>query len=387
MQDDAVNECKPNDPLYLMYPSSNAAPFHDRPMFRNFSERRWPVTFSDDNGQVQGGEIRVVCSMALTDAINQQRSSVRWPSSYRNPGDSPWGKDANRNLGVSIVRGRRELELSTAWVNNHEPQERWWSVEVTFDPSLDEVFGVVNNKQHAHGFVNGAGFDWRDIAYDDERTYGSVLDRLRETGDHRAHLMEVWTWIKEQISAMRDERKSIVRGARGGTRHPDTGTDVEQVGTDVINTQGRTGTTDHADPLPPEEKEAQIAQSLTDQQVTPEVAQGRAHQTVIEGRRVLFQSVPGTDTQAFFHVKSVGDVIEVFLNAHHPVHAHLFDVLDDDSDNDLSDRLNKASFSLKMLLIAWARYEDKLPLDQKSAAEDVRMDWGREARDFLRTYE
>ena len=387
LSEDDVSDCKPNDPLYLMYPSSNAPPFHDRPMFRNFSERRWSVSFSDDNGQIQRGEIRVTCSMALADAINQQKSRVPWPTSYRNPGDSPWGKDANRNLGVSIVRGRRELDLSTAWVNNHEPQERWWSVEVTFDPALDEVFGVVNNKQHAHGFVNGAGFDWKDIAYDDERTYAAVLDRLRETDDHRAHLMEVWTWTKDQISAMRDERKAIVRGARSGTRHPDTGTDVEQVGTDVINTQGRAGTTDHAAPLAPEEKEAQITQSLTEQQVDHEFARNRAHQTVVDGRRVLFQSVPGTDTQAFFHVKSVGDVIEVFLNAHHPVHAHLFDVLDDDSDSDLSDRLNKASFSLKMLLIAWARYEDKLPLDQRSTAEDVRMDWGREARDFLRTYE
>lgn len=91
----------------------------------------------------------------------------------------------------------------------------------------------------------------------------------------------------------------------------------------------------------------------------------------------------------FFHVRSVGDVIEVLLNANHAVHRHLFEALDDDpSDGErLSERLNKASFSLKMLLIAWARYEDKLPLDEKQRAEDVRMDWGREARDFLQTYE
>ena len=326
--------------------------------------------------------------MARPDAINEQQSNVNWPSSYKNPGDAPWGKDANRNLGVSIVRSKRELELSTAWVNNHEPQERWWSVEVTFDPQLDEVFGVVNNKQHAHAFVNGAGFDWRDIAYDDERTYSAVLERLRETDDYRAHLVEVWSWIKEQITAMRRERKEIVKGARAGTRHPDTGQEIEDPATSVIkNQRGHRGTTDQAPPIPPQEKEQQLAQSLQDQRIEPDHAKRVAHDTVLKGRRVVFQSVRGSDTQAFFHVKSVGDVIEVFLNANHAVHEHLFDVLDEDSEHELADRLNKASFSLKMLLIAWARYEDKLPLEEKQGAEDVRMDWGREARDFLKTFE
>ena len=36
-----------------------------------------------------------------------------------------------------------------------------------------------------------------------------------------------------------------------------------------------------------------------------------------------------------------------------------------------------------MLLIAWARYEDKAPAGMKDSFEDFRMDWGREARKFL----
>ena len=389
LNDDDVRDCFPNDPLYLMAPSSNAVPFHDRPMFRTFNDRQWTVEFTNDLGIQTKGDIYVTCSMALEDAINQQRSNIRWPQTYPNPGDSPWGKDANRNLGVSIVRAKRELELSTAWVNNHEPAERWWSVEVKFDPTLDEVFGVVNNKQHAHNFVAGAGFDWRDIANGDE-TYSTLLERLRETGDYRAHLMEVWTWIKEQITAMRRERRAIVKGARGRTRHPDTGQDVEDAATGVIKNQpGKDGTTDQHLSITPKEKEDQIKQSLEAHKIPTTEADLIAKDTVIKGRRVIFQSVPGTDTRVFFHVRSVGDVIEVLLNANHAVHRHLFEALDDDpSDREgLSERLNRASFSLKMLLIAWARYEDKLPLDEKQRAEDVRMDWGREARDFLQTYE
>ena len=386
---DDVQVCMPNDPLYLMSPSSNAKPFDDRAMFRPFNERRWTVPLVDDRGTQTRGDIRVICSMACEDAINQQKSNVQWPGTYPNPGASPWGKDANRNLGVSIVRAKREIELSTAWVNNHEPEERWWSVEVTFDPTLDEVFGVVNNKQHAHNFVNGAGFDWRDLA-DDGETQPALVERLKEIGDYRAHLIEVWNWIKEQIGAMRRERKAIVKGTRGRSRHPDTGQDVEDAATGVIKNQtGPKGTTDQPINISTEQKQDQIKQSLEDHMIATDDAATIASETVVKGRRVIFQSVPGTDTRSFFYVRSVGDVIEVFLNADHAVHRHLFEALDDTpSDQEgLSERLNKASFSLKMLLIAWARYEDKLPLDEKQRAEDVRIDWGREARDFLQTYE
>lgn len=389
LNNDDVQVCKPNDPLYLMAPSSNAEPFHDQPMFRPFNDRKWTVAFVDDRGRPTSGNIRVICSMAREDAINQQRSEVRWPRSFPNPGASPWGKDANRNLGVSIVRAKREIELSAAWVNNHEPEERWWSVEVTFDPTLDEVFGVVNNKQHAHNFVNGAGFDWHDLA-DDGETHADLVERLRETGDYRAHLVEVWDWIDEQIRAMRRERKAIVKGTRGRSRHPDTGEDVEDAATGVIKNQtGRRGTTDQPVDISVEQKEDQIKRSLEDHRIETNDAATIAKETVVKGRRVIFQSVPGTDTRSFFHVRSVGDVIEVFLNANHAVHRHLFEALDDDpsEQSGMLERLNRASFSLKMLLIAWARYEDKLPLDEKQRAEDVRMDWGREARDFLQTFE
>ena len=35
--------CLPNDPLYLMAPTSTPAPFSDRPMFRLFNERTWSI--------------------------------------------------------------------------------------------------------------------------------------------------------------------------------------------------------------------------------------------------------------------------------------------------------------------------------------------------------
>ena len=380
-------ECFPNDPLYLMSPSSTPEPFENQPMFQVFNERKWSIPVGDIQGVVY-----VRCTMARPDAINEAKSAIPWPRSYSKAGHAPWGKHADRNKGVSIVRAKRELEMSLAWVNNYEPEERWWSVEVEFDPVLDEIFGVVNNKQHAHTFVSGAGFDWEDIAEPGE-SLGALRERLEETSDLRAHLVDIWTWIDDQISQMRKERGKITAGT-GTPRHPQTGEEIEDVATKIIEEQvehGEIGVSDNAPETTREEKIRQIVESARQVRVDAETAQEWAEETVRSGRRVLIKAVTLGHKDAFFDVESINDVIEIWLNDKHPVHEHLIDVvaseIDDNSPEELTRRLTKASFTLRMLLVAWARHEDKAPSGIKDTLEDVRMDWGREARKFLSVIE
>ena len=380
-------DCPPNDPLYLMNPSSTPAPFSDRPMFRIYNERKWSIPVGDTQG-----EIHVRCTMACQDAINQEKSSIPWPKSYRNPGSAPWGKHADRNKGVSIVRARRELEMSLAWVNNYEPEERWWSVEVEFDPILDEIFGVVNNKQHAHAFVSGAGFDWEEISDSDE-SYGIFRERLENSSDLRAHLLDVWTWIDDQITAMRKERRKFRKGT-GTPRHPQTDENIETVATKVIEEQAKSGDTGDSDNAPKasdEEKIQKIIESAKKVRVNEQTAQEWAEETVRSGRRVLLKSVTLGHRDAFFDVESVNDVIEVWINDQHPFYEHLIEVLNSESENQTPEEvfqcLQKAAFTLQMLLVAWARHEDKAPSGIKDTLKDFRMDWGREARKFLNVIE
>jgi len=381
--------CRPNDPLYLMAPSSTPQPFHDRPMFSLFNECTWTIPVGDREGKVH-----VTCTLATPDAINEEKASIEWPRSYSKAGDAPWGKHAERNKGVSIVRANREIELSHAWVNNYEPQERWWSVEVEFDPVLDEIFGVVNNKQHAHAFLAGAGFDPTDAKEEDE-TFGQFRERLIETDDTRAGLVDIWIWIDDQIRRMRDERKKIMKGT--GTkpgRHPDTGETIEDIATNIIREQaekGITGTTDEAPETTPEDKIAQITQSATSKRVEEVIAREWAEETVRSGRRVLLKEVTLGHKDAFFDVETVSDVIEIWINEKHPVYEHLVEVLDAETEGqtlqEVTVRLEKAAFTLKLLLSAWARYEERAPAGMKDDIEDYRMDWGREARNFFEVIE
>lgn len=382
-------QCHPNDPLYLTNNSSTPAPFNIRPMFERFNEHTWKVPLGNSQDDIHS-EIRVVCSLARLDAINQTKSTIPWPDTYRNPGDTPWGKHADRNKGVSIVRAGRELEMSLAWVNNYDPTERWWSVEVEFDPILDELFGVVNNKQHAHAFVNGAGFDWKMHAVEGE-TYDQFLERLQETEDGTHHLIGVWNWIDEQIKNMRKERKKrITKSQKSRHPHPETGEEAVDVATKTVNKQakeGEKGATDNAPKTTPEEKIELITESAKQKRVDDSTAKEWAEEVVRNNRRFLMKAVTLGHEDAFFTVESANDVIEVWFNNDHMVYQNLIEVLSQDfegaTEDQLIDRLKNASFTLSMLLMAWARYEDKTPKGLECTLGDMRMDWGREARKFL----
>src|SRR3546814_14636929 len=85
-----------------------------------------------------------------------------------NRGATPYGRHAHKNLGLSIVRADRELDLDDNWVNSYDPVERWWGVEVDFLADLDEIFGVTNNKKATTHLARMAAFDWEDEEEDGE---------------------------------------------------------------------------------------------------------------------------------------------------------------------------------------------------------------------------
>ena len=130
-----------------------------------------------------------------------------------------------------------------------------------------------------------------------------------------------------------------------------------------------------------------IEDALLDWQLAPVVERLQALRGVRLIAAVTFMVEVG-DIRRFEHPRQL---IEVWLNDKHPVHEHLIEVVtadeEDESLEDLLRRLQKAAFTLRMLLVAWARNEDKAPAGMKDSLEDVRMDWGREARKFLNVIE
>jgi hypothetical protein len=70
--------------------------------------------------------------------------------SLSKPGDTEIGKYIKNYVGVSVVRAKREIDFNRFdfFDNVNTPTNRWWSIEISFSPKLDNVFKLSSNKQH-----------------------------------------------------------------------------------------------------------------------------------------------------------------------------------------------------------------------------------------------
>lgn len=305
-----------------------------------------------------------------------------------NAGSKPHGKHAGKNIGVSVVRAERELDLDQAWVIQYDTRERWWGVEVEFPPALDEIFGVTNNKQFAHNFSELGKINLEELVQDG-KTMAQLREELVEEGDPKAFLIEIAQKINSQLSILRGliaaQNKNEERG--GKIRHGVI-TSAEQIATEATNErieQGHVGTSDEQEKKSEDEKKAEITKALENEGIT------NAAEVVdwLFKNNLKYSFVDADiESTAFFSVKSKGGKILISLNTSHPAYHKLVEVLDENtigvSQEDLERRLTNASEGLKLLLMAWARYEDEQPDGKlKISAQESRQDWGRIARQFL----
>lgn len=366
----------PNDPTYLMSRTSCPSPFDTEPMFEP-----WP---SEEHGEIkhkvrfQGSEHIVTIRFSIAKKSARQGN---------NPGSLPHGKHAEKNTGISIVRAGRELDLDQTWVIKYDPVERWWGVEIEFPPALDELFGVTNNKQAARNFAELSRLDLDTLLKD--RTITEAMDELINEDDPRAPLLEIAHRIRANLPKMREWLRKQTEGARTKPKRHDPSS-PEAIATAVTRArqqEGHAGASDRGEELPPDQRQAEIQNTLVDEGVPEETAKELAAATVSDGLKYVFAEAD-LETYAFFTVKQRGGAMVVTLNTNHPAYHHLVEVLQRDENvtdsSKLQNRLGRAADGLKLLLSAWARYEDEQPDGKlRAQAADARTDWGRMARRFL----
>jgi len=133
---------KANDPLYLLKNTSLPplpSPHENDCLFKLFQE---PQEIAVDLGDGKLSTVTITYSYVNPEC---HRSIRALPDIKTEVGGTEWGKHCADNIGISIVRAKRELQL-TKILTNGKLQERWWGIEVAFEPALDEFFGVTNNK-------------------------------------------------------------------------------------------------------------------------------------------------------------------------------------------------------------------------------------------------
>jgi hypothetical protein len=370
---------KPNDPGYLMTNTSTPEPWTESPMFEEWADDG--VSIHKVNYRGEDHEVSIKYSHAKKSA----REGV-------NPGSKDHGKHAARNLGLSVVRAGRELELDDGFTDPSDPRDRWWGIEIEFPPALDEVFGVTNNKQHANKLSEMCKINMNQLLeLEDVNSITELKEQLEEEDDPKAVLVEIVNQMQSRRATIRNLLKAQTKNENndGAQRHPKQTPEGQATElTDKRKKDGYEGSSDADEALSKEEKMKDIVGDLV---VNAGLDLGKAREaaaaTVDNGQKYLFVEAD-LETPSFFSVRQKGGSIIIALNTNHPAYENLVEVLGQDtkdaSEPDLRDRLQKASDGLKLLLMAWARYEDEQPDGpRRTSAQGARLDWGRVAQQFL----
>ncbi len=250
----------PNDPGYLIEKTSCPAPFDNQAMFQPWQgDTSYEATFTI-NFNEQEHQVKVRFSYAKEEA--------RLIEGVNNAGSTPHGQHAKKNIGVSIVRAGRELELDTGVVNGYDPTERWWGVEVEFPPSLDDIFGVTNNKQSARNLSELLRIDSQSLS-EDGKTFTQLKEELKEDEDPKRPLLDIVDKINNQLSIIRGWLKAQTKGTRSNPEKRHDPYKPEKVATTVTQerkTQGYKGKSDADEQLPKEERKQVIKETLKEDQ-------------------------------------------------------------------------------------------------------------------------
>lgn len=364
-----------NDPLYLMKDSSTPKPFDKEPMFENWSKEGNDEEFEID---IKGESHKVVVRIS-----HATQKTV--PEDKSDRGNQPYGKHAAKNLGLSIVRAGRELDLDTGWTSKYDPTDRWWGIEVEFDPALDEIFGVTNNKQSATRFSQMAQVNWKSESEGGESAT-EFIERIKNEGDPRALLFPIVIHIQNQIPLVRAHIKAQTKGTRSEKGRHDKPS-VEDLATTKFKERADTGhkTPEDDKEFGKEERDA-FEDDLKDKNYPDETAKEIADATLKRKRRVVFLT-KAMDGYAFFNIEHQhGGLTQVVFNTNHPFHEQLIEVLKpeigDETDSDLLERIYSVTDTLELLFAAWARYEME-EVDKKQMLFDMRQEWGKMASVFL----
>ena len=319
---------------------------------------------------------------------------------HAQPGSAPYGKLAADLSGVSILRHGREIMLDQKWLRTDFAIDRWIAVSVDFDPSLDELFGVSNNKQSAPR-LSGLATKSREERKNE-----------KEGSDDQDELC-LYAIADEIASRLSDMRRKIRRERPRKKQHdgseqsydPAKASDEELVEiTKAVEGRDKLLPPKHSDNPEIDLKEAYGQNTFID----------GAHANLTRPKVVIEEHLKfdlvaehasGSSSAPFDSFYS-GNTVVARVNARHPLYERLKDLLakdielggsinetpgqyESDTPDSLVDKLEDARMQLmeyqktiRFMILSFARAEEEAKrsgVDRAAAFEDCRNAWGRVA--------
>jgi hypothetical protein len=352
-----------NDPMYLMKNTSLKdlpGDFCGESMFEICEE--YPFEIADENGIKRTVTITgTYIKRSVVDAIRKTTSGYI--------GGTDWGKAAAKNYGLSIMRSGRELSLAAEFIDPKGARERgrWYGIQISFDPDLDNIFGVTNNKQHVVNLrMVRVADDYEREGFDSEQEYRSDL---LANNDPKLRIYEVVWHIKEMEKKLNERLLSVdFKGTKASAKGEgiDEGIDPATRAANEKNEERETIHPTSAD----KPTEADITETL--QQAGSKNPEESA-KTIMENQlRVWIEEVP-MSTNAFFDVTTKKGLTLLQINSNHVFTKRIL--------NNVPPSQREA---IEVCLAGWARMERECSSEKKlRQLQMARKDWGQLLDDFL----
>ncbi len=378
------HDVRPNDPLYLLPADQTtlefwerAAPDNDKgtlvrvtnsaPFTLHHNSRSFEIARPDGQGP---STVHARLSLAQAEARPGAQAGAT----------TNLGRHARDNAGISVVRAKRELVLEQTLVE--EATDRWWGVEVSFSPDLDEIFGVTNNKQDVPHFTQALQL---------ARTYNLPKAKALEDGlfDEEHPIAELYDMAYQLIVLVRGLKNEGREGQAAAAKARNSQPDISSVASNVKKTRSTVSPTLGEKKFADSKPDPTQAAAAIDDKLKADDVPAPIRDVIIENykRGVTVQIVeqPVKRVPSFFWPDEAMNLELLCLNNAHPAYQILIEPLrasDADiramSEDEAKRLLSKTADTITWLLLAWTRVENEYqghPLaDNMQQMRDL---WGR----------
>ena len=359
---------KANDPLYLMKNTSLPelpGDYSGEAFFEIVEDFDHPM---EDEFGVQH-QVRIRSSVIKESILNVIKSLN---PGY--PGNTKWGVHAAKNMGLSVVRADRELDLKPEFLTKSLLQGpgRFVGLEITFPPSLDNIFGVLNNKQDA---VNLRLIDRDEDAK--REGYEQVSDYITDLKIEKDPKVQIYDLLKAVNNVRLNAERKIVDLKIGGvvTGSTDDGdSEIADLVSAIATNKGKDRTTKghNSDSDDTELTQEGVVEVYEEAGYSKEEAEEKARFALLKNLKYKIEEEK-LSTAAFFDVASKNGFTLVQINKDHPFYGKILSTVDGEQQG-----------MLELAIAAWARMEDECSGESsKNRMRVARQEWGAMLADFL----
>ncbi|WP_316846441.1 ATP-binding protein [Pedobacter psychrodurus] len=196
----------PVDPLFLMTGTQLKAPYNENPASELWEDGVF--LFPDPAGD----ETNRSLYKKIEDSLKIKISIVKAETKTKDGGtnsENALGKIYKDLPNISIVRAGREIKLDNfGFITDvGDPTNRWWKIEISFEPTFDKLLGLDNTKQNVHSFRKIESIDAMDIFEEDISI--KFISALSE-------------FIANQLKSVKKAVDDLGKGTRGSGGLPPT---------------------------------------------------------------------------------------------------------------------------------------------------------------------